>query len=108
MTRLIDKEVLLDLQSQIGQNMLPLIVQTFISEGDKYLSMLRGDISRSELQKLSHALKSSAASLGAIQLSQEAQRIDDLLDTEMNASPDSQRLISLLDASLIALRTYLV
>lgn len=108
MNRLIDPSVLEQLQLSIGKESLPLVLNTFISQGDENLEQINTGLTCGALSSLCHSLKSSAASIGALRLSKEAERIYD--EIKLNPSeppPETETLSALLKTTLIALHTHL-
>lgn len=108
MNQLIDLDVLHTLQTNIGKESLPLVLETFVQQGRKNLERMGKDMSATELKDLCHSLKSAAASVGAVRLSEEAQRITDELESHPDQLPDVKFFSALLNSSLIALNTHLL
>ncbi len=110
MTGLIDRKVLLELQQSIGPESLPLVLNTFIQQGEQELRNLNNSLTSSQLKELCHSLKSSAASVGAMHLANTASQIEYRLGqlTHADLQREARQLSSLLRESLIALSTCLL
>ncbi len=105
---LIDHSVLHELQLSVGQQSLPLILTTFVEQGEITLQQIESNPASHKLQTICHSLKSSAASIGAIPLAHEAAHIDQCLKRTPGEPPDTSLLQKLLRNSLIALNTILI
>lgn len=109
MNRLIDHQTLHHLQFYIGSEMLPMIAQLFIRQGQESLAQIEAASSKDELQSLCHTLKRSAHTVGAIRLAKEAESL--YLELKQGASelmPDTQNLCLLLKGTLAAMHIHLI
>ena len=64
-------ERLLELQRHSGRNVVPLIVDSFVTEGPRRLERMRSAVARGDLQDLvlvAHNLKGGSAQIGALRV----------------------------------------
>jgi len=76
---LLNKEMIQRLANDIGQENVPMLLEIFLGELTDYISMLSKDdpeFVSHQLEEISHALKSSAASFGADKLCALAHEVD--------------------------------
>ena len=108
MNQLIDSSVLNTLEASVGKEGLPLVLEIFVRQGQEDLQRMKADISPTELKTLCHTLQGSAASVGAIRLSEQAKQVNNDLMACPDEIPDLAFLSALLKSSLIALNTHLL
>lgn len=104
--QLVNQQTLALLKQQIGSEMLPVVLATFIGEGQRTLAQLV-DLPSNELKRCCHTLKSSAAAIGADALAAHAAQLDNKLKQNPNESISSAELTQIYSDTLIALRQML-
>ncbi|MBW8192291.1 Hpt domain-containing protein [Neiella marina] len=104
--QLINHQTLDNLKQQIGSEMLPVVIATFIKEGEQTLSEL-SSLSRDELKRCYHTLKSSAAAIGAEALAKQASQLDAALKQNPHTQTNIAPLVQVYLETLSALRNML-
>ncbi|WP_087507129.1 Hpt domain-containing protein [Neiella marina] len=103
---LLNRNTIESLKLQVGADMLPVVIATFVQEGEAAIEQLQ-HIDEQQLQRFCHTLKSSAAAIGADALAQEASKIDQQLKTISPVSIDTAPLLRLYRNTLIVLKSIL-
>ena len=73
-------ERLLDLQRSSGRSVVPLIVDSFVTEGPRRLERMRGALARGDRQDLvlvAHTLKGGSAQLGALRVASVSRELEE-------------------------------
>ncbi|MFP5286482.1 MAG: Hpt domain-containing protein, partial [Thermoanaerobaculia bacterium] len=73
-------ERLLELQRSSGRSVVPLIVDSFVTEGPRRLERMRGALARGDRQDLvlvAHTLKGGSAQLGALRLASVSRELEE-------------------------------
>lgn len=104
--QLVNFQTLELLKQQIGSEMLPVVLATFIGEGQRMLVQL-ADLPADELKRCCHTLKSSAAAVGADALAKQAAQLDLALKQNPNNSISCAALVQVYQDTLVALRQML-
>ena len=94
----IDQQTLENLMREVGGENMTMLVQVFLDELDMHTEKFKLAASLKDLEQLgmsAHSLKSSAASFGAIGLSNLARRIEEKVDQSdvVSAVRDSEKLV---------------
>jgi HPt (histidine-containing phosphotransfer) domain-containing protein len=75
----IDPKIFTELRAMVGEDFIDKLVDTFFEETDQLIETLRQALARDDpasFQRAAHSIKSSSASLGALQFSSRARELE--------------------------------
>ncbi|MBD1390616.1 Hpt domain-containing protein [Neiella sp. HB171785] len=104
--QLLNRTTIEHLKLQVGADMLPVVIATFVREGEAAIELLE-HIQTEQIQHYCHTLKSSAAAIGADALAQQASMLDQQLKDCPHSAVDLAPLQRLYRNTLIVLRSLL-